>query len=245
MPVVRRGRRSRHSPRNPDSHSTERLASGLRCVARPFGLRTSESRRVFVLDFGRPKTVPPRPVPTRAARAVAARAPAVLPAVREAARADGPKALGALLRDRGLLTEAQLEAAIARQQQTGRRLGHVLVELGHVTPEAVLEALSLQLGMPTVRINAFTVNTDALGALPEKAARRHTAFPMRKVGTTLVVALASPKDLNALDDLRFACGGEIQTALALEHEIVEAIDRYYRDEWMPAAPDDRAASVRI
>src|SRR5262245_39905464 len=141
---------------------------------------------------------------------------------------EGPKALGALLRDRGLLTEEQLEAGIARQQQTGRRLGNVLVELGFVTVEAVLEALSQQIGVPTVRINAFTVNTDALSALPEKVARRHTAFPLQKLGTTLLVALASPKDLSALDDLRFACGCEIQTVLALEHEIVDAIDRYYR-----------------
>jgi type IV pilus assembly protein PilB len=158
---------------------------------------------------------------------------------------EGPKALGALLRDRGLLTESQLQAGILRQQQSGRRLGHVLVELGLVTPEAVLEALSLQMGVPTVRINAFTVNTDALSALPEKVARRHTAFPLQKVGTTLMVALASPKDLSALDDLRFACGCEIQTVLALEHEIVTAIDRYYSDEWVPAAADDTTGKVRI
>jgi type IV pilus assembly protein PilB len=168
-------------------------------------------------------------------------------ASRETARThDGPKALGALLHERGLLTEAQLETAIARQRETGHRLGHVLVDLGFVTAEAVLEALSQQIGVPTVRINAFTVNTEALGTLPEKVARRHTAFPLQKVGTTLMVALASPKDLTALDDLRFACGCEIQTVLALENEIVSAIDRYYRDEWVPMAGDEgRSGSVKI
>jgi type IV pilus assembly protein PilB len=175
------------------------------------------------------------------ARAASSAAPG-----RDAARPiEGPKALGALLCDRGLLTAAQLQSAILRQQQTGRRLGHVLVELGLVTAEAVLEVLSLQMGVPTVRINAFTVNTDALNALPEKVARRHTAFPLQKVGTTLTVALATPKDLSALDDLRFACGCEIQTVLALEDEIVSAIDRYYRDEWVPAVPEEGAGSVKI
>jgi type IV pilus assembly protein PilB len=191
----------------------------------------------------------PRAAPLRidTPEAPAAVRPAVAPApAREAARqSEGPKALGALLCDRGLLTEPQLQLAILRQQQTGRRLGHVLVELGLVTAEAVLEVLSLQMGVPTVRINAFTVNTDALNALPEKVARRHTAFPLQKVGTTLMVALATPKNLSALDDLRFACGCEIQTVLALEDEIVSAIDRYYRDEWVPAAPEDGAGSVKI
>jgi type IV pilus assembly protein PilB len=198
-----------------------------------------------VLEFsGRSRPVSPQGLNLRAGHRD--RAPLTV-AVRERPRpADGPKSLGALLRDRGLLTEAQLEAGIARQQQTGRRLGHVLVELGFVTAEAVLEVLSIQIGVPTVRINAYTVNTDALNALPEKVARRHTAFPLQKVGTTLMVALASPKNLAALDDLRFACGCEIQVVLALEHEIVDAIDRYYRDEWVPSHPaDDSAGTVRI
>jgi type IV pilus assembly protein PilB len=199
-----------------------------------------------VLDFsgrGRAAAVPG--LPARPPREVVVKTH-VSAVPREPARAaDGPKALGALLCERGLLNEEQLQQAISRQQQTGRRLGHVLVELGMVTAEAVLEVLSLQIGVQTVRINAFTVNTDALKALPERIARRHTAFPLQKVGTTLMVALASPKDLSALDDLRFACGCEIQTVLALEHEIVAAIDRYYRDEWLPAAGDDPAGSVKI
>ena len=154
----------------------------------------------------------------------------------------GPTALGARLRDRGLLTDDQLSAAIARQKKTERRLGQILVELGFVTPDAVLEALSQQLGVPTTRINAHTVQPDAIGTLPEKVARRHTAFPIQKVGTTLIVALASPKDLNALDDIRFAAGCEVQTVLALEDEILSALNRYYRDEWllpdMPAETTD-------
>ena len=155
----------------------------------------------------------------------------------------GANSLGGLLRERGLLTDEQLETAIARQQKTGRRLGHILVELGFVTAEAVLEALSQQLGVKTARVNGYTVDPDAIKALPEKVARRHTACPLQKVGSTLVVALASPKDLVALDDLRFASGCEVQTVLALEEEILSAINRYYRDEWLPAAPDDASGTV--
>src|SRR5262249_33303078 len=100
-----------------------------------------------------------------------------------------------------------------------------------------------QIGVPTVRINAYTVHTEALSALPEKVARRHTAFPLQKVGTTLIVALASPKDLTALDDIRFASGCGIQTVLALEDEILTALNRYYRDEWLQPAEADTAEDV--
>jgi type IV pilus assembly protein PilB len=145
----------------------------------------------------------------------------------------GHVALGALLVDRALITPKQLESAIREQKATGRRLGRVLIDRGLLSPEALLEVLSEQLGVPTVRVNAYSVNAEAVAALPEKVARRHTAFPLQKTGATLLVALPMPKDLAALDDLRFASGCEIQTVLALEDEIIAAINRFYRDEWLP------------
>ena len=147
--------------------------------------------------------------------------------------AGGPVALGRLLVDRGLITEAQLESAILEQKTTGARLGKVLVDRGVLPPEVLLEVLSEQLGVPTARINAYTINADAVSALPEKVARRHHAFPLQRNGSTLIVAMPVPKDLAALDDLRFASGCEIQTVLALEDEILAAINRYYTDEWLP------------
>jgi type IV pilus assembly protein PilB len=157
----------------------------------------------------------------------------------------GQTALGDLLVDRGVITPAQLDVALNEQKTTGRRLGKVLIDRGVLTPEVLLEVLSAQLGVPTTRINAYTISADAIAALPEKVARRHTAFPLQKTGTALLVALAMPKDLTALDDLRFASGCEIHTVLALEDEIVAALNRYYRDEWMPDIDQGDAGAVVI
>src|SRR5256885_5131809 len=79
----------------------------------------------------------------------------------------------------------------------------------------------------------------------EKVARRHIAFPLQRTGSMLTVALAMPKDLAALDDLRFASGCEIHTVLALEDEIIAALNRYYRDEWLPDISEEDADSVVI
>ena len=139
-------------------------------------------------------------------------------------------ALGEILLGRKLLTSDQLRAAMERHRRTRRRLGRVLVEMGYATADAVLEALSAQLGVPSTRVNPYTVNPEAVKMLPEKVARKHMAFPLLRVGTTLVVAIASPKDLHALDDLRFASGCGIQTMVALEVEILAALDRYYGNQ---------------
>ena len=145
----------------------------------------------------------------------------------------GRPALGAILLERELITEEQLKTAIEQQKRTGRRLGQVLIDLGATTQDAVLGALSIQLGLPGIRINAYTVNAEAVAALPEKVARRHGAFPISKVGTTLTVAVATPQDLEATDDLRFASGCEIRTVVALEDEIATALDRYYKGATIP------------
>ena len=140
-------------------------------------------------------------------------------------------ALGQILLERKLVTEEQLAQAMDRQRRTRRRLGRVLVEMGFATPETVLEALSGQLGVPSTRVNTYTVDAAAVRYLPEKVARKHGAFPLLMVDETLVVAVASPKDLTALDDLRFAAGCGIQTMVAMEHEIQAALDKYYANRF--------------
>jgi type IV pilus assembly protein PilB len=120
-------------------------------------------------------------------------------------------ALGEVLLERNLITSEQLEVAIEHQRTSnGKRLGQVLLDLAFTTPDAILGALSIQLGMPAARLNDFTVSMAAVRSLPEKIARKHLAVPLQKVGAMLQVAIARPNDLAALDDLRFACGCEFR-----------------------------------
>jgi type IV pilus assembly protein PilB len=157
----------------------------------------------------------------------------------------GGTTLGGLLLKQKLLTEPQLAAAIARSQSLGNRLSDVLIELGLVAPESLLKVLGDHLGVETVRVNAYTINTDLVRLLPEKVARQHTAFPIQQVANTLIVALARPKDLGAITDLRFASGCEIETVLALESEIEAALNCYYSEQWLPRDLGDSEAAVVI
>ena len=99
--------------------------------------------------------------------------------------------------------------------------------MGFVTADVILETLSAKFGIPATRVNVYTVDARAVSVLPEKAARQHFVFPLIKVGNTLMVAVAGPLDMEALDDLRFAAGCRIQPVLALEEEISGALERYY------------------
>ena len=142
----------------------------------------------------------------------------------EPARVKKAPALGEILVERKTLTQDQLREAIERQQRSRKRLGEILMELGFADADSVLEGLSAQLGVPPTRVNSFTVTPEAMSCLSERIARKYTAVPMLKTGSTLVVATANPRDLQALDDLRFAAGCEIQTMIALESEIQQALE---------------------
>ena len=159
------------------------------------------------------------------------------PASRRAVRARGAAALGEVLLDRGVITAEQLQIAIDHQRTSDRRIGHVLIDLGFTNADAVLGGLSLQLGVPSTRLNGYRVSPSAVQAIPEKLARKHLALPLQKVGQMLQVAIAVPTDLAALDELRFASGCQIQTFVALEDEIADAVDRSYG----AAAANDAAA----
>jgi type IV pilus assembly protein PilB len=161
----------------------------------------------------------------------------------EPARAKKGPALGEILVERKTLTQDQLREGIERQQRSRKRLGEILMDLGFADADSVLDGLSAQLGVPPTRVNSFTVTPEALSCLSERIARKYTAVPMIKTGSTLVIATANPRDLQALDDLRFAAGCEIQTMIALESEIQQALESFYGNPFNN--DDSESASVVV
>ena len=63
-------------------------------------------------------------------------------------RPPGPPPLGAILVQRGLLTEEQLNVALAESKRTGRPTGEVIVRLGFATAATIAQALATQHGGP-------------------------------------------------------------------------------------------------
>jgi type IV pilus assembly protein PilB len=197
-----------------------------------------------VLIVAKPTALRSSDAPSPTTRDDAASQLHVVPRPSEPARGSqkGP-ALGEILVERKTLTEEQLREAMTRQQRSRKRLGEILMDLGFASPDAVLDGLSAQLGVPPTRVNSYTVTPEALTCLSEKVARKYTAVPLLKVGSTLVVATANPRDLQALDDLRFAAGCEVQTMIALESEIQQALAAFYGNPFASDADEERASVV--
>ncbi len=138
------------------------------------------------------------------------------------------KQLGDILLEGGLVTHTQLEAAYEEQQRAGRALGRVLIEQGVLTESQLVSALATQIGLRFVDLSDFAVDGSAVGRVPGVVCRRHSAIPIGFEDGRLLVAMADPANVFAIDDIRSLTGLEVKPVVATRADVAAAIDRYYR-----------------
>ena len=86
--------------------------------------------------------------------------------------------LGALLIDEGLLTDAQLDAALAEQSRSGKPLGRLLIEAGTISEAELVRTLARQVGLEFVDLNEVTIDGSVAALVTESLARRYQAIPV-------------------------------------------------------------------
>ena len=153
--------------------------------------------------------------------------------------------IGDLLVKAGVITELQLKAALAEQQQWGGKLGDILVRMEFLTEEVLVRALSKQTGIARADLSGEGDKT-ALAAVPADTAEEFGLVPVgvKDQGRTLVVAMSDPLNISATDHLVSLTGGrKIETQLAGASAIRNAISRWYRGEEL--LRDDGDQSVKI
>lgn len=110
--------------------------------------------------------------------------------------------LGALLAEAGLLGDAEIELALVRAREGGKRLGEVLVELGLVAPAEVVRLVAAQRGLPFVDVRRIPLDRAAARLLPVEIARDNRALPVGFARGLPVVAVADPTDDDAMHGTR-------------------------------------------
>src|SRR5437763_4823130 len=143
--------------------------------------------------------------------------------------------LGALLVAGGLLTREALDAALAEQTQSGKSLGRILIDNGLVTESDLVSTLAAQIGLDYVDLEEEQIDPGAIGLISPALARRYQALPIRwepSVSGTgqgrLVVAMADPSNVFAIDDIRTITGADVRTVVATRAGISAAIDKHHR-----------------
>jgi len=146
--------------------------------------------------------------------------------------------LGEILLGRGKIEAEDLERALELQKERGDKLGKILVDMGLLAQRDVLAAISDQLGVPLVAVDTAPPEAPEIEGLSHRFLRQCRAFPVALVDSVLTIAMADPLDFETIAAVRAYSGMQIQTALAPEQEILDAIERYFGDrEKQPGDPD--------
>jgi hypothetical protein len=167
--------------------------------------------------------------------------------------------LARILRDRGIVTERQVQEAIQYQVLYGGRLGTNLYELGFITEERLQDALSRATGVPSVAVDFRTIEPETVKAVPKKLAARHKVFPYRVTGKTLTLLMVDPTDHRAVADVGYSLGYIIKPVVVPEFRMIQLLHEYYGvdERWRytdtrraerlggPEAPDAQSAAALI
>jgi adsorption protein B len=132
--------------------------------------------------------------------------------------------LGDLLLERRFVTVRQLDQALARQKETGQKLGSVLVDMGFLEDEKLLQTLGMQFSVLTTEVDPYAVDKKTIALIPEEIALRHQIFPIDvSPGGAIIAAvnnLPSSEELHQLEkllnrslELRLTTRGELWFAL--------------------------------
>ncbi len=135
--------------------------------------------------------------------------------------------IGNLLLKENLITKEQLVRALEEQKLSGGRLGYNITRLGFLQEDDLVAFLSKQYGVPSINLTDFEIDASVLKLVPEDVATKHQIIPINRAGSTLIVAMADPSNIFAVDDIKFLTGYNVEVVVASEAAIRGAIDKYY------------------
>lgn len=139
------------------------------------------------------------------------------------------KKLGELLVEAGLISPAQLAEALRYQRISGGRMGSNLVTLGFLSEDTLMDFLSHQTGVPRIDLRSVDIPPAVLERIPRRLAEQMNILPISfKEPKSLVLAMADPSDLNAIDSARFSSGLNVEPVVASHSALRHAIVEQYR-----------------
>ena len=138
------------------------------------------------------------------------------------------KNIGEILLEEGLIKGEELEKALQEQTKTRARLASILVNLGYLSEDAMLKALSIQMGIPFLTLRDYPKIPPVIDPpLSVKFLKQYKLIPLEKRDSILKVAMSDPLDSFAINGLRLATDCAIEPCIGRERDILTVIDQYY------------------
>lgn len=147
------------------------------------------------------------------------------------------KRLGDLLVELGYITENDVLEAIKIQKNTGKRLGEIFLDMGVIDEDHLLEILGSQLNIKRIHLNEIEFDMKAVTTISESLAKKYELIPVKFNNGKLVLAMSDPLNVFAEEDVSISTGYKLDIKLAARKSINTAISKYYSKNYMNEAAE--------
>jgi type IV pilus assembly protein PilB len=139
----------------------------------------------------------------------------------------------------GKLTAEQVHEALAVQKAKKGPIGQILIDLGYISEADLQVALAAQLGMEQANLDRIDIRPEVIKLFSVQQANAYRAIPVEydDATHTLSVAVASPENFHALDDIKLMMGYNVRPLIANEEQIAQALTRYYPEKGAESIQD--------
>ncbi len=140
------------------------------------------------------------------------------------------ESIGEVLLRLGLVTEDQIAQALEKQKQlkTQEPLGHLLVNMGFITEKDRVRGLGEHYGVPFADLSEIVPDGDVVKLVSQEIARKLKLIPIARENGKLTIAMKDPVNIFAIDEIRLVTGLDVEPVIAVEEDIINAINRHYR-----------------
>lgn len=139
----------------------------------------------------------------------------------------GGAKIGELLVRNKVIDSMQLNEAVRRMRDKGGSLLTTLTGMGALKDEDLSQFLSKYYKVAAVELSGMDLDQEVVSLIPEELAKKYKAIPINRTGRTLVVAMADPSNLQAIEEIEFLTNYKVEVVVATENQIKTAIDKYH------------------
>ena len=133
----------------------------------------------------------------------------------------------ALIKERNLIDDLQLEEVVQENTRSGKPVIQLLQDFGLMDIDSILQIMAEHLGTEVINLREKEIAPETLKAVPDETARMHQCIPIELFGSVLQIAVADPLNPATIDELGFITGKELQLVVAEPTQIEQAINKHY------------------
>jgi type IV pilus assembly protein PilB len=139
--------------------------------------------------------------------------------------------IGDLLVREKLISLAQLRSAQEESKRSSTSLSYQLSRMGFVSDQTITDFLSQQYRVASINLDEYEIEDEVKKLVSQEVCDRHKVIPVSRSGSTLILAMADPSNLHAIDDIKFLTGFNVEPVVASESSIQKIIEKVF------SAPD--------